>query len=167
MRAIGSSTWGRGRVRREAGSWRRARQPRSPNLGKRDCALHCQASARGCDGLGCRRCEQPGRSRRQRQRYRRCDGQILSNQRQPPPSFDPDSPSNIGLDLRPAGRGMLHAEYSPSGRARRMDIRQRLHRISVALGVVLAIGVAVTAGAQTPPGAGRQNPTRPQRTPKT
>ena len=34
-----------------------------------------------------------------------------------------------------------------------MNCDRRIHWISVALGVVLAIGVAVTAGAQTPPGA--------------
>ena len=34
-----------------------------------------------------------------------------------------------------------------------MNFGRRINWISVALGVVLAIGVAVTAGAQTPPGA--------------
>ena len=34
-----------------------------------------------------------------------------------------------------------------------MDFGRRMNWIRVALGVVLAIGVAVTAGAQTPPGA--------------
>ena len=34
-----------------------------------------------------------------------------------------------------------------------MSFGRRMNRLRVALGVVLAIGVAVTAGAQTPPGA--------------
>src|SRR3990167_6522935 len=42
-----------------------------------------------------------------------------------------------------------------------MDSRRRMSWISVALGVVLAVGVPLTAGAQTPPGAARTEPYTP------
>ena len=49
-----------------------------------------------------------------------------------------------------------------------MDFRRRMSWIRVALGVVLAIGGPLTAGAQDPTRARRLlNPTHPQRTPKT
>ena len=42
-----------------------------------------------------------------------------------------------------------------------MDFRRRISWIRVALGVVLAIGVPLTAGAQTPPGAATTEPYTP------
>ena len=47
-----------------------------------------------------------------------------------------------------------------------MDFRRRMSWIRVALGVVLAIGGPLTAGAQGGRG-GLLNPTHPHRTPKT
>ena len=48
-----------------------------------------------------------------------------------------------------------------------MNRDRRIRWISVALGVVLAIGVAVTAARRLHPGRRRLSPTRPRRTPKT
>ena len=48
-----------------------------------------------------------------------------------------------------------------------MDFRRRIGWTRVALGVVLAIGVPLTAGAQTPPGAATTEPYTPAKTPKT
>ena len=45
-----------------------------------------------------------------------------------------------------------------------MDFRRRMSRIGVALGIVLAIGAPLTAGAQNPnPGAGVAEPYTPAR----